>query len=120
MISYLKLKLGPDWHGISKNLVPFSKLPNLCHLVLCFECPYMYHTQTERLVFLDMIQGRCKAGLLKTIEVQFRSVNSTSRDIEADIRAVIGDNVEMRVEGWSPLELDYRYSFSGPELPEFW
>ncbi len=66
-----------------------------------------------------MIHSRCKAGVLKTIETSFERGNSTAHIIEVDIRAVIGDNVEMRVEEWSPVALDYWYSFSGPELPDF-
>ncbi len=116
MISHLKLELGPDWDDISKILAPSSILPNLRHLVLCFECRYGRHRETERLAFLDMIRSRCKARLL--IEIQFWWGVSTAHDIEADIRAIIGDNSEIRVEERSPLALDYRYSFSGPELPE--
>ncbi|SJL07273.1 uncharacterized protein ARMOST_10616 [Armillaria ostoyae] len=117
MISHLKLELGPNWDDISKILAPSSNLPNLRHLVLCFESRYGHHREPERLAFLDMIRSRCKARLL--IKIQFGWGVSTAHDIEADIRAIIGDNSEMRVEEWSPLNLDYRYSFSGPELPEY-
>ncbi|PBK58260.1 hypothetical protein ARMSODRAFT_1091291 [Armillaria solidipes] len=119
-ISHLKLELGPDWNDISKILAPSSVLPNLCHLVLCFPFWYSGHRTTQRLAFLDMIRSRCKSGVLKTIETSFEKGIPTALIIEEDIQAVIGDNVEMRVEEWSPLYLDYRYSFSGPELPEFW
>ncbi len=119
MISHLKLELGPDWDGIAKILAPSLILPNLRHLVLCLGGQYSRHGETERLAFLDMIRSRCKAGLLKTIEIQFGWGAPTAHIIDAEIRAVIGDNVEMRVEKWSSLDLDYRYSFSGPELPEF-
>ncbi|PBK67149.1 hypothetical protein ARMSODRAFT_1086138 [Armillaria solidipes] len=115
-ISYLKLELGPNWDDISRKLAPSSILPNLRHLVFCFDCRYNHPMQSERLAFLDMIRSRCKTGLLKMIEVQFGWGTSTPRDIEADIRAVIGDNAEIRVEEWSPLDLDYRSSFSGPGL----
>ncbi|KAK0421683.1 hypothetical protein EV421DRAFT_1964340 [Armillaria borealis] len=119
-ISHLKLKLGLSWDGISKILAPSSVLPNLHHLVLCFESRHSYHRETERLAFLDMIRSRCKSGVLKTIEASFEKGISTAHIIEEDIRAVIGDsNVEMQVERWSPLDLDYRYSFSGPEFPEY-
>ncbi len=118
MISHLKLELGPDWDDISKILSPSSILPNLRHLVLCFASEYLLH-KTKRLALLNMVHSRCKAGVLKTIETSFERGNSTAQMIEADIRAVIGDNVEMRVKEWSPLVLDYWYSFSGPELPDF-
>ncbi|PBK67142.1 hypothetical protein ARMSODRAFT_959289 [Armillaria solidipes] len=118
-ISHLKLKLGPSWDGISKIFAPSSVLPNLCHLVFCFPYRYSGHTRTHRLAFLDMIRSRCKSGVLKTIEASFEKGISTAHIIEEDIRAVIGDNVEMQVERWSPLDLDYRYSFAGPELPEY-
>ncbi|SJL17712.1 uncharacterized protein ARMOST_21272 [Armillaria ostoyae] len=119
-ISHLKLELGPGWDDISKILAPSSFLPNLCHLGFCFPYRYSGHRRTQRLAFLDMIGSRCKAGALKTVKTSFEKGISTAHIIEEDIRAVIGDNVEMRVEGWSPLDLDYRYSFSGPELPELW
>ncbi|KAK0244635.1 hypothetical protein EDD85DRAFT_206630 [Armillaria nabsnona] len=118
MISHLKFELGPNWDGISEILAPSSILPNLRHLVLCFASGYLLH-KTKQLSLLDMICSRCKAGVLKMIETSFERGSSTAHIIEADIRAVIGDNVEMRVEEWSPLYLDYRYSFSGPELPDY-
>ncbi len=118
-ISHLKLELGLDWDDISKILSPSSMLPNLCHLVLCFASGYPLH-KTKRLSLLNTICSRCKAGVLKTIEISFERGSSIAHIIESDIRAVIGDNVEMRVEEWSPLNLDYRYLFSGPELPELW
>ncbi|KAK0244647.1 hypothetical protein EDD85DRAFT_1018279 [Armillaria nabsnona] len=118
MISHLKLELGPDWDDISRILAPSSILPNLRHLVLSFAYRYGRHRETERLAFLDMIRSRCKARLL--IKLQFGWGVSTAHDIEADIRAIIGDNSELRVEERSRLYLDYRYSFSGPELPELW
>ena len=119
MISHLKLELGPDWDGISKILAPSSMLPNLRHLVLCFESGYLLH-KTMGFTLLNMIRSRCKAGQLKMIEISFEKGSYTTHIMEEDIRAVIGDNVEMRVEEWTPLYLDYRYSFSGPELPEPW
>ncbi|SJL17725.1 uncharacterized protein ARMOST_21286 [Armillaria ostoyae] len=118
-ISHLKLELGPDWDGISKILAPSLILPNLRHLVLCFASGYLLRKK-KRSTLLNMIRSRCKAGQLKMIETSFEKGIYTAHIMEADIRAVIGDNVEMRVEEWSPLNLDYRYSFSGPELPELW
>ncbi len=118
-ISHLKLELGPNWDDISKVLASSSVLPNLYHLVLFFPFRYSGHRKRQRLAFLDMIRSRCKAGVLKTIETSFERGIPTAHIIEEEIRAVIGDNVEMRVGEWSPLNLDYRYSFSGPELPEY-
>ncbi|PBK95820.1 hypothetical protein ARMGADRAFT_1010735 [Armillaria gallica] len=118
-ISHLKLDLGPNWDDISKILASSSVLPNLCHLVLCVPFLYSGHRKRHRLSFLDMIRSRCKAGVLKMIETSFERGIPTAHIIEKDIRAAIGDNVEMRVGEWSPLNLDYRYSFSGPELPEY-
>ncbi|PBK58245.1 hypothetical protein ARMSODRAFT_967885, partial [Armillaria solidipes] len=118
MISHLKLELGPDWDGISKILAPSSILPNLRHLVLCFESGYLLRKK-KRFTLLNMIRSRCKAGQLKMIETSFEKGIYTAHIMEADIRAVIGDNLEMRVEEWSPLNLDYWYSFSGPELSEY-
>ncbi len=43
MISHLKLDLGPDWDSISEILAPSLVLPNLRHLVLCFESGYLLH-----------------------------------------------------------------------------
>ncbi len=119
MISHLKFELRPNWTDISKILAPSSMLPNLHHLVLCFASGYLVHKK-KRLALLNLISSRCKAGVLKTIEASFERGSSTPHTIEADIRAFIGDSVKMRVEEWSPLDLDYRYSFSGPELPECW
>ncbi|KAK0438550.1 hypothetical protein EV421DRAFT_1906485 [Armillaria borealis] len=118
-ISHLKLELGPNCNDISKILTPSSILPNLRHLVLCFACGSLLY-KTKRLDLLNMIRSRCKAGVLKMTETSFERSISPTYIMEADIRAVIGDNVEMRVEEWSPLDLDYRYSFSGSELPQFW
>ncbi|PBK95836.1 hypothetical protein ARMGADRAFT_1010749 [Armillaria gallica] len=117
MISHLKLELGPDWDSISEILAPSSILPNLRHLVLCFESGYLFHNAMG-FTLLNMIRSRCKAGQLKMIETSFEKGIYSAHIMEEDIRAVIGDNVEMRVEEWSPLYLDYRYSFSGPGLPE--
>ncbi len=68
---------------------------------------------------LNMIRSRCKAGQLKMIETSFEKGSYSAHIMEEDIRAVIGDNVEMRVEEWTPLYLDYRYSFSGQNCPSF-
>ncbi|KAK0445996.1 uncharacterized protein EV420DRAFT_1571129, partial [Desarmillaria tabescens] len=116
-ISHLKLEFGSVWHNSAKALTPSSILPNLCYLVLCFENEFFYLTQTELVPLFDMIRSRCKARQLKTIEVQFNDEvggDFDDRDIEADIRALIGDNLEMRVEKWSPLHLDHRLLFWDP------
>ncbi|PBK98822.1 hypothetical protein ARMGADRAFT_589949 [Armillaria gallica] len=116
-ISYLKLQLVSVWHNFSKAIASSSILPNLRHLVLCFEYQYSRHTNyktTERPALLDMIRSRCKAGILKTIEVQFVGDEG---EIAGDIRSLIGDNLEMRVEKWSPVYLDHWLSFWDPRPP---
>ena len=118
MISYLKLKIDSSWDNLAKIIAPSSGLPNLCHLLLCFVDGYCL-LEAERLALLDAIRSRCKAGQLKMIETSFEEDFYPSHDIQTDIRAVIGDNVEMWVGKWSPLDLDYRYSFSGPDLPKY-
>ncbi|KAK0185626.1 hypothetical protein F5146DRAFT_185369 [Armillaria mellea] len=115
-ISYLKLELYKDWVPIPKYLSPSSDLPNLRRLLLCFAERY-FHLETEQLALLDMIRSRCKTGQLKMIETSFEGDTCIPHNIQTDIRTVIGDNVEMRVGKWSPLDLDYRYSFSGPYFP---
>ncbi|KAK0445992.1 uncharacterized protein EV420DRAFT_1648223 [Desarmillaria tabescens] len=112
-ISHLKLELGSVWYNIARALTSSSILSNLHRLILCFENQYFRHSQTERLPLLDMIRSRRDAGL-KTIEVQFNEEEGSDfddRDIEADIRILIGDNLEMRVEKWSSLHLDHRLLF---------
>ncbi|KAK0204090.1 hypothetical protein DFS33DRAFT_859415 [Desarmillaria ectypa] len=120
-VSHLKLGLSSVWCNISRALTPSSMLPSLHRLILCFGHQYFRHTQTERLALLDMIRSRCKAGLLKTIEVQFDAEGWSiceDRDIEVDIRDLIEDNLEMQIGKWSSLHLDHRLLFWDPfELP---
>ncbi|KAK0185631.1 hypothetical protein F5146DRAFT_1125016 [Armillaria mellea] len=111
-ISYLKLELHENWVPIFKYLSPSSVLPNLRCLLLSFAGGY-YHLETERLALVDMISSRCKAGQLKMIEISFQGDTYISHDIQTDIRAVVGDNVGMGVEKWSPLCLHYPYPFWG-------
>ncbi|SJL12999.1 uncharacterized protein ARMOST_16434 [Armillaria ostoyae] len=111
-ISYLKLELSSISHNVANALASPSILPNLHHLCLCFNENLHPHTEAERLALLNMIRSRCKAGLLKTIEVQFDV--EESRDIEADIRALIGGDLEMREEIWSPLHSDHLPFFENP------
>ncbi|PBK98728.1 hypothetical protein ARMGADRAFT_1162014 [Armillaria gallica] len=103
-ISYLKLEIFSEWYGVAKALAPSSILPNLRHLVLCVENQHFRHTMAERFALFDMIRSRRDAGL-KTIEVQFedRGWGSWDADLEADIRGLIGDNLEMQVGKWSRL-----------------
>ncbi|KAK0222227.1 hypothetical protein IW262DRAFT_1493888 [Armillaria fumosa] len=113
-ISHLKLDIEQSWDGISKILTPSSILPNLRHLVLFMPAEPLFFRKTKRLALLNMVRSRCKAGTLKRIVTSFAV---TSHIMEAEFRAVIGDNVEMQVEGYRSLYLDYRHSFSGAKLP---
>lgn len=109
-ISYLKLEIFSEWDGVVKALPPSSTLPNLRHLVLCVENLHFRHTMAERFALFDMIRSRRDAGL-KTIEVQFedRGWGSGDAESEADIRDLIGDNLEMQVGKWSHLPVGDRF-----------
>lgn len=109
-ISYLKLEIFSEWDGVVKALAPSSILPNLRHLVLCVENLHFRHTMAERFALFDMIRSRRDAGL-KTIEVQFEDRGWGSGDVEseADIRDLIGDNLEMQVGKWSHLPVGDRF-----------
>ncbi|KAK0232254.1 hypothetical protein EDD85DRAFT_956101 [Armillaria nabsnona] len=113
-ISHLRLELSWVCHNVAEALTPSSILPNLRRLDLCFGFQSRRHTETERLALLDMICSRCEAGQLKTIEIQFN--RGASRDIAADIRALIGDILEIRVEKWSSLYMDHWGLFSNWNL----
>ncbi|KAK0482256.1 hypothetical protein IW261DRAFT_1592106 [Armillaria novae-zelandiae] len=110
-VSSLKLGLYSIQHNVVDALASPSILPNLRHLCLCFNETMDPPTETERLALLNMIRSRCKARLLKTIEVQFDSEESYS--IETDIQALGGD-LEMREETWSPLYRDHQPFFWNP------
>ncbi|KAK0192232.1 hypothetical protein F5146DRAFT_1222412 [Armillaria mellea] len=115
-ISYLKLELGSVWHIVSNAIASSSVLPNLQHLVLCFYLKNQYFRhkdyKTERHALLDMIRSRCKTGLLNTIELQ---LYGDDEEIAGDIRALIGDKLEVRVEEWSPLAFECQSAFWDPQ-----
>lgn len=121
-ISHLKLEIGSWWRGhasraFASSFAPSSILPNLQHLVLGFEERY-YCNMTEWSALLDMIRSRCKARLFKVIEVQFTEEETIcpDGDIKAAIQALVGENLEMRVEKLSPLYVDH-YSFFWDQQP---
>ncbi|KAK0232311.1 hypothetical protein EDD85DRAFT_970737 [Armillaria nabsnona] len=89
------------------------------YLVLCFGYQYSHRMATEWPALLHMIRSRCKAGLLKTIKVQFLQPGALCADgyVKADIGALVGDNLEMRVEKRSPLSLDHQSFFWDPQPP---
>ncbi|KAK0215811.1 hypothetical protein IW262DRAFT_1496628 [Armillaria fumosa] len=123
-ISYLKLDIGSEWRNVSKafvsSFVSSSILPNVRHLVLCLR-DHNYRSKkktskwlkTEWPSLLDMIRSRCKTGLLAVIEVQFAMALAlyADGDIIADIQALVGDNLEMRVEKACPVALDHQLAF---------
>ncbi|KAK0215804.1 hypothetical protein IW262DRAFT_1465509 [Armillaria fumosa] len=120
-ISHLKLEIGSMWRGkasraFASSFTPSSILPNLQHLVLGLGRRY-YYDMTEWSALLDMIRSRCKARLLKVIEVQFDQEETSylDGDIKPVIQALVGDNLEMRVEKQSPLSLDHRSFFWGQQ-----
>ncbi|KAK0443753.1 hypothetical protein EV421DRAFT_509614 [Armillaria borealis] len=126
-ISRLKLELGSQLAKVANTLTPSSVLPNLHHLVLCMEAENFRGEQTKRLV--NMIRSRRDAGLLKTIEVQFGDqcnhhgdededvgedddrTMTRFHDVEVGIRALIDENLDLRVERWNPVDLDLRLLF---------
>ncbi|KAK0216512.1 hypothetical protein EDD85DRAFT_995572 [Armillaria nabsnona] len=114
-LSYLKINLRLGKGGLSpagelvQSLTPSSdapvRLPSLGHLVLCIDLsgPEIFDWQA----ILNLICSRRDAGLLKVIEVQFKDSRGsqsvvTEFDMTADIRALTGDKLEMRVEKWNP------------------
>ncbi len=130
-VSHLKL-VGSQLVKFANTLAPSSVLPNLHCLVLCMEAENFRGEQTKQLV--NMIRSRRDAGLLKTIEVQFGGrcnhlddededvgedddrTLTRFHDVEAGIRALIGENLEMRVERWNPVDLDLRLLFWDGEI----
>ncbi len=118
-ISHLKFELDSVWYNVSKVFASSSILPNLQHLVLCFGYQYSHRMATEWPAVLDMIRSHCKAGLLKIIEVQFPQAGALRADgyVKSDIGALVGDNLEMRVEKRSPLYLDHQLFFWDPQPP---
>ncbi|KAK0482350.1 hypothetical protein IW261DRAFT_1467362 [Armillaria novae-zelandiae] len=133
-ISRLKLQLDSQLVKVANTLTPASVLPNLHRLVLCIKTETSLGGQTDRLV--NMVRSRHDAGLLKTVEVQFgircdddyygeadehfdadddRALTE-SHDIEARIRALIDENLDMRVDRWNPVDLDLRLFFWDGEI----
>ncbi|KAK0192132.1 hypothetical protein F5146DRAFT_1120086 [Armillaria mellea] len=126
-ISHLKLQLGPELVKVANSLTLSSVLPNLHRLTLCMEERKSRGEQTKP--FLNMIRSRRDAGLLKTIEVQFfgrgnhhadededvgedgDQTLTRSHDVEAGIRALTDEKLDMRVERWNPVDLDLRLLF---------
>ncbi|KAK0445226.1 hypothetical protein EV421DRAFT_2018428 [Armillaria borealis] len=118
-ISHLKFEFGSVWYNVPNAFASSLIIPNVRHLVLCFGYRYSRNMKTEWHALLDIIHSRCKAGLLKVIEVQFLQTGALygDGDIKADIRALVGDNLEVRVEQWSPLFLDHQLAFWDPQPP---
>ncbi|KAK0192228.1 hypothetical protein F5146DRAFT_1038912, partial [Armillaria mellea] len=116
-ISHLKFGFLLGWDNVPHVLASSSILPNLQHLVPCFEDRYSRNKETEVPALFEMIRSRHKAGLLKMIEVQFfpRAPLYGDGDIKADIQALAGDNLEVRVEQWNPLYLDHQLAFWDPQ-----
>ncbi|KAK0215735.1 hypothetical protein IW262DRAFT_232888 [Armillaria fumosa] len=97
-ISRLKLSLHTKTtNGIVKTLASPSVLLSLPHLILCIS----RHPEDEWTAILRMARSCRDAGLLKLFEVQFE-VDEPDRYLVEDIRALTGDNFEMRVEKWDP------------------
>ncbi len=104
--SFLKVELqlgeGLTEH-IVQSLTPCSDtpvlLPDLNHLVLCME-PIHSQKRDGWHRILDMICARRDARLLSIIEVQFnnRSSIELKERMEADIRALAAETLEIRVE----------------------
>ncbi|SJL16130.1 uncharacterized protein ARMOST_19649 [Armillaria ostoyae] len=130
-ISHLTFKLGSQLVKVANTLAPSSVLPNLHRLVLCMEGQDFRTKQTQRLV--NMIRSRRDAGLLKTIEVQFGDSfyhpgsdededdsedddRWTMTDVEAGIRALTGDNLEVWVERCNPADRDLQLLFWDGEI----
>ncbi|KAK0192191.1 hypothetical protein F5146DRAFT_1038764 [Armillaria mellea] len=112
-VSRLKLELHSIVpHNVADVLASPSILPDLSHLCFCFNSVLEPEVETERSALVDMIRSRCKAGLLKTIELQFE--DEESRDIEAEFQTLIGGDLEIREEISSPLHLDYQPFFWNP------
>ncbi|SJL16117.1 uncharacterized protein ARMOST_19636 [Armillaria ostoyae] len=104
-ISRLKLELHPRMvNGIVETLTSPSVLPNLRHLILCMSQP----SGDEWTAILRMARSRRDAGMLKLVEVQFR-LDEPDCYLAEDMRALTGDDFEMRVEKWDPPCRDHLY-----------
>ncbi|PBK98721.1 hypothetical protein ARMGADRAFT_1162008 [Armillaria gallica] len=103
-ISRLKLELPPGMINIVGALTSPSVLPNLHHLILCISGD----PEDEWTTILHAVRSRRDAGLLKLVEVQF--LDEVYEDICADdIRALTGDDFEMRFANWDPPGWDHHY-----------
>ncbi len=106
-ISCLKLDLPPRMiNGIVEALTSPSVLPNLHQLILCISQP----SEDECATILSMAHSRRDAGPLKLIGVQFQDErNQNKYYLEEDMRALSGDDFEMRFERWNPPFADHVY-----------
>ncbi|SJL13025.1 uncharacterized protein ARMOST_16461 [Armillaria ostoyae] len=108
-ISRLKLELPPRMINIVEALTSPSVLPNLHHLILCLS----QHSEDEWTTILHVVRSRRDAGLLKLVEVQFKDEYDYHLD-SGDIRTLIRDDHEMRVEKWNPPHQDHWYLLDQP------
>ncbi len=95
-----RLKLGLHSRmdsDIVEALTSPSVLPNLRHLILCMSLP----SRDEWTTILRMARSRRDAGMLKLVEVQFE-LDEHDYHIAEDMRALTGDDFEMRVAKWDP------------------
>ncbi|KAK0443804.1 hypothetical protein EV421DRAFT_512095 [Armillaria borealis] len=91
-----------------------SVLPNLHHLILYVSLP----SKDRWSVILGMVRYRRDRGMLKMVELQIADkgcVLNWSRiredEIITDIRALAGDNLEVRVEKWNPQGREHLVHF---------
>ncbi|PBK70727.1 hypothetical protein ARMSODRAFT_955487 [Armillaria solidipes] len=119
-ISRLKLELGDRFDEVAQALTPSSVLHNLHHLILCVRTPV---EKRDWYPIPNMIRSRRDVGVLRTVELQFNGelfLNDTYEDwepirnseIKEDVRALTGDNLEMRVERWDPPSHEHLLIFS--------
>ncbi|KAK0480818.1 hypothetical protein IW261DRAFT_1607404 [Armillaria novae-zelandiae] len=106
-ISYFKLGIDSDGKALISSFASPLILPNLRHFVLCFG-HHNFFRKNEWPAVLDIIRPRCEAGLLNVIEVQL--VHS-DRDIIADVQALVGDNLEIRLDKQRPICLNHLSAF---------
>ncbi|PBK83400.1 hypothetical protein ARMGADRAFT_1067851 [Armillaria gallica] len=127
-LSFLKVELQLDRvveaENIVQSLTPRSDapvlLPNLYHLVLCMMRPVYLPSPdpAQWHSIVNMIRARRDAGSLKIIEVQFLEweweIKLMDR-MKADIRALTGETLEMRVEEWNPPNEEHWSLWSWPQ-----
>ncbi|PBK82126.1 hypothetical protein ARMGADRAFT_1090670 [Armillaria gallica] len=107
-LSFLKvgLQLGEGLtEHVVQSLTPCSDapvlLPDLHHLVLCMEPIHSQNRDGCQHGILDIICARRNSGLVSIIEVQFSTTKSSielKERMEADIRTLAADALEIRVE----------------------